>query len=108
MKASGENAKAKFKPVTVVSMCGSFPKSIAKKYPFSCSAGGRKDRLCFSGDLKSLYQRALFEKATKTAATEIKAPKSSVHYSYVYIYLMVKMRINFGSVGLLWFNLVWG
>ncbi len=32
-------------------------------------------------------------------ATEIKAPACSVYRKYVYTYFMVKMRIDFGSLG---------
>ncbi len=41
-------------------------------------------------------------------ATEIKAPVGSVYQNHVYTCFMVKMRINFASFELLWFNLGWG
>ena len=50
----------------------------------------------------------LLEKASKIGVSEIKSPMGRVFQKYVYTCFIVKMRINFGSFGLFWFNLGWG
>ncbi len=47
----------------------------------------------------------LLEKASEIGASKIKSPIGSLYQKYVYSSFMVKMRINFGSFGLFWFNL---
>lgn len=45
------------------------------------------------------------EKAIQIKASQIKPPFGRVNEKYVYTYFIAKMRINFGSLGLLQFNL---
>ncbi len=59
-------------------------------------------RLSFGWDLlrRLHHWRTLFEKATEMVATKSKAPTGSI-WKCMYTCVIVKMRINFGSFGLL-------